>query len=135
MADRTILNTPFVPFNILFTRAVQLSETEELGRLDRFAASIQPSPPSTESPTHPYRLYRLLCQAARLYFNKNAISSVTNETINQDLLQSSGSFNFAQYGMEAGIAAEGFMAGGNELSEWYHENQQIMNLLNGDILY
>ncbi|KAF2181556.1 hypothetical protein K469DRAFT_671308 [Zopfia rhizophila CBS 207.26] len=131
-----ILHTPFVPFNILFTRAVQLLDITELGRLDRFAASLQPDPSSTESPTHPYRLYRLLCQAARLYFNWNAASSAADQALIQNLSQSSGVFDFAQYGMDTGATTgEGLIAGGNELSEWYYENQQIMNLLNDNVLY
>jgi hypothetical protein len=131
--NRTILHTPFVSFNILFTRAVQLLDAAELDRLDRFAASLQPDPDSSESPTHPYRLYSLLCQAARLYFNLNATSSVMDQPLIPHLPQASGSFDFAQYGMAA--AGDAAVATSNELSGWYYENQQIMSLLNDNILY
>jgi hypothetical protein len=136
VSARAILHTPFVPFNILFTRAVQLLDITELSRLDRFTASMQPDPSSTESPTHPYRLYELLCEAARLYFNVNAASSTTDNTPLHTLPHFSNGTDFAPYGMNAeGLVGEGLVFGGNELSDWYHENQQLMNLLNDNVLY
>ncbi|KAI0384226.1 hypothetical protein F5Y04DRAFT_238591 [Hypomontagnella monticulosa] len=128
-----ILHTPFVPFGILFTRSVQLLDAADLVRLERFAASLQPETASSESITHPYRLYELLCQTARLYIDSHTFSSPTDVT---DLPDSVGQFDFVQFGMDAGVTLDGaldipdFQA--DELSDWYYGNQQLMNLLDDD---
>ena len=142
LLDRAILHIPFVPFSILFTRAVQLLDVADLARLDRFAASLQPdAASSSESITHPHRLYELLCQAARLYIDStnNPSSSSADQTLTHNLPDSVGEFDFAHFGMEAGAAAnETLEAGGPQayrLSDWYYGNQQIMSLLDEDIMF
>ncbi|KAE8451664.1 hypothetical protein EG329_003121 [Mollisiaceae sp. DMI_Dod_QoI] len=138
---RAILYTPFVPFNILFTRAVHFSDLADLARLDRFAASLLPEASPPDSITHPYRLYQLLCEAARLYIEAN-ISSSSSLPIATDLThgvrESSGGFDLTHFGTEVGTAGND-LAGPDDsqnygLSDWYLGNQQLMNLLDEDIM-
>lgn len=60
---------PFIPFSILFNRTIQVSDREDLAKLEQFAASLRPGEGVTDSATHPYRLYKLLCQAARIHID------------------------------------------------------------------
>lgn len=135
-SNRAILHCPFVPFSILFTRAVQVLDATDLARLDRFAASLQPDESASpeSSITHPYRLYELLCQAGRLYFDSNATSSLTADpTLLYNLPDSLGELDF---GMEVGtgILDVGGVQG-SELSDWYYGNQQIMSLLDENAMF
>ncbi|KAI1733607.1 fungal-specific transcription factor domain-containing protein [Xylaria scruposa] len=100
-----ILHTPFVPFSVLFTRAVQLSDDTDLRYLDRFSESLQHGEPSSESITHPYRLYSLLCQAARLYIKQNADTSVHG--IDMGTVDPWSVLDFAAFGHGAGNGADG----------------------------
>lgn len=132
-----ILHTPFVPFSILFTRAVQLSDFTDLARLDRFANSLKPENPP-ESITHPYRLYELLCKAARLYMQSNASSSTDMSLVNT-LSNPLGEFDFASFGAEVvslpnEILDTNFHSASG-LSDWYYNNQQMMNLLDEDVMF
>ncbi|GKU21467.1 unnamed protein product [Fusarium langsethiae] len=61
-----VLHTPFLPFSIVFENAVRHSNTHDLDRLNRFAASFKSDTVNREAATHPHRLYELLSQAARL---------------------------------------------------------------------
>ncbi|OTA87219.1 hypothetical protein M434DRAFT_24015 [Hypoxylon sp. CO27-5] len=119
---------------ILFTHAVQFSDYADLARLDRFATSLRPDEDSTDSVTHPYRLYELLCQAARLYIGSNNTSLPIDPTLTQDLPDPLGQFDFAHFGAENGNIQAGD-ARGFELSDWYYSNQQIMNLLDEDVMF
>lgn len=56
-----------MPFTILYTRAVQSFDREDLPRLDAFATSLKPS---AGADTHS-RLYELLCQSAWMYIDSN----------------------------------------------------------------
>lgn len=137
--DRAILHIPFVPFSILFTRAVQLSDVADLARLDRFAASLQPEAASLESITHPHRLYELLCQAARLYIDFNIPCSLADPTSTHNLPDSFGEFDFTPFGTEAGAAPNETLEAGSPqtygLSDWYYSNQQMMSLLDEDVMF
>ncbi|KAL2204508.1 hypothetical protein CC79DRAFT_1337049, partial [Sarocladium strictum] len=64
-----IKHVPFVAFCVLFTCAVQRLDLTELIELEAFAVSLRPDVAidPTPSMSHPYRLYELLCQVARLY--------------------------------------------------------------------
>ncbi|KAI1378884.1 hypothetical protein F4677DRAFT_443364 [Hypoxylon crocopeplum] len=135
-----ILHTPFVPFSILFTRAVQLLDVTDLGRLEGFAASLRPEATSPEpSTTHPYRLYELLSQAARLYIDSNMPLASADQTLPHGLPESLTGFDFAQFGMEVGVTAnetlEANGAQAYELSDWYYGNRQIMSLLDEDVMF
>ncbi|KAI0183892.1 hypothetical protein EV127DRAFT_445642 [Xylaria flabelliformis] len=132
-----ILHTPFVPFSVLFTRAVQLSDDTDLHYLDRFSESLRHGEPSSESITHPYRLYSLLCQAARLYIKQNPDTSLHG--IDMGTVDPWSVFDFAAFGN--GAASHG--ADGSDLgqpplhglSHWFYGNQQLMGLLDDDIMF
>ncbi|KAF2238759.1 hypothetical protein EV356DRAFT_563475 [Viridothelium virens] len=134
-----ILYCPFVPFSILFTRAVQLSDMADLDRLDRFENSLQPSLIPPEAITHPYRLYKLLCQAARLYFDLNAPSWPTDQTISHTLTGISNEFDLSHSVMEGGVISDESLKPNSPqmygLYDWWHDSQQIMGLLSEDIMF
>lgn len=130
------MHGPFVPFNILFTHAVQYLDTIDLARLDNFAASLRYESHSQEATTHPYRLYELLCKGARLYFDMNTSVSA-DPTLTKDLPESLNGFDLAQVGVEAVAAAnkssEPFDLQPYALSDWYYGNQHMMSLFEDDL--
>ncbi|KAI0173200.1 hypothetical protein GGR52DRAFT_579960 [Hypoxylon sp. FL1284] len=122
-----ILHTPFVPFSILFTRSVQLLDFDDLDLLDRFTASLKPNETaSPKSTTHPYQLYELLCQAARLYINSRTMPSLSNPALTSFLDDS------ALQGIGFGAAE---MENQGLLSDWYYNNQGLMDILDNDIQF
>lgn len=128
------MHTPFVPFSILFTRAVQFLDLADLALLDRFATSLKPGEAAQESSTHPYRLYELLCQTARLYINSRT-SSLMSSTLTSDLTTLLDDSALLGMGL---VAAEGGTSEFDEsqmygLSDWYYDNQQLMNLMDSDV--
>ncbi|KPM41083.1 hypothetical protein AK830_g5462 [Neonectria ditissima] len=130
-----ILHTPFVPFSIIFTRAVQLSDADDLARLDTFASSLKPQVVDTESPTHPFRLYELLCQAARLYIDSNLTSRSNAGMDSSSLLTGSEHGNITRE-MENNIGGfEGYDYPLSDLGDWYHSNRQLMSLLDEDMMF
>ncbi|KAI8623862.1 hypothetical protein F5Y19DRAFT_491852 [Xylariaceae sp. FL1651] len=133
-----ILHMPFVPFSILFTRIVQLSDATDLHYLDRFTESLQSEQPSAESITHPYRLYKLLCKAARLYIEQDAPSLLINETGDDDTTDPWSVFDFASLGTEMNSGPNDTELGifpPHGLSEWFYGNQQLMGLLDDDVMF
>ncbi|KAF2803421.1 uncharacterized protein BDZ99DRAFT_512173 [Mytilinidion resinicola] len=143
MCVRGCKNDPLMEtkyFNcILFTCAVQLLDVADLDRLNRFAVSLQPDAASPESATHPYRLYKLLCQAIGLYFGSNSSSSPVNPTLTHNLIDSVDEFDFVDYGIDVGATGnEALEAGGPQMSalgDWFFGNQQIMSFLDEDVLF
>ncbi len=133
------MHTPFVPFSILFARAVQLFDVDDLARLDRFAASLKPEQTATQPVTHPYRLYELLCRAARLYIETNNPSSVTDPSLDQNFISPADAFYFARFDMEAGTAVNESLLSrdsqADRLGDWYFGNQQLMSLLDEDVMF
>lgn len=128
-----ISHTQFVPFSILFTRAIQILDITDLPRLDSFAASFQPEAASPEMITHPFRLYELLCQAVRLYIDPGIPYSPDSSILSGETPESLAKFDFGQFGleMETGVD-ETLDASENQsldLSGWYYSNQQMMNLM------
>jgi len=114
----------------------------DLPRLDRFAASLQPSPASPEQSTYSFQLYELLCQAVRLYVHSNIPDLSADATLSHGLPDSLGDFDFdgfGQFGLEMETAPneslEAAAAQTYGLSDWYHENQQMMSLLDGDVMF
>jgi hypothetical protein len=136
---RAILYCPFVPFSILFTRAVQLSDIADLCRLERFAASLQPPPTLIETITHPYRLYKLLCQATRLYFDLDTPTHIEQGTFVPDLSNSWTEFDFTQSSMEGGPTEDEIFrvddAQMRGLYDWSYDSQKIIGLLSEDIMF
>ncbi len=139
MSYRSILYCPFVPFSILFTRAVQLLDVTDLPILDDFAASLRPEAASPESITHPSRLYELLCHALRLYLDSSVQFSSKNPAFIHDQTGPMGEFDFIDYGIEAGPAANEILqydgAQPYGLSDWYYGNQQVMSLLDENVMH
>jgi hypothetical protein len=123
--NRAILYCPFVPFSILFTRAVQLSDVADLDRLDRFAASLQSDTTPPEAITHPYRLYMLLCKAARLYFDLETPSWPADPAMLHNMTDVWAGFDRAQSG---GAQTHG-------LYDWSYDSQRVMELLSEDALF
>ncbi|KAF2463340.1 uncharacterized protein BDR25DRAFT_384650 [Lindgomyces ingoldianus] len=129
-----ILHTPFVPFSILFTRAVQVFDAADLARLDCFATSLHPEAASHESATQPYRLYELLCQAARLYLGSNVPDPPVDPTLALNLPDSFSEFDFTHFGMETGTTVnQASEASGSQayvLSDWYYGTNSCHGLGN-----
>jgi hypothetical protein len=130
------MHIPFVPFSILFTHAVQFLDLADLERLDTFAASLKPDTvDGQESITHPHKLYKLLCQAARLYVESRNPSFPEDSTLIPENLDI---FGLPTFGTEPGDAeSENFHMSSLQtlgLNDWYHNNQQIMHLMNEDSL-
>ncbi|KZL68094.1 fungal specific transcription factor, partial [Colletotrichum incanum] len=132
-----IIHVPFVPFSIIFTCVVRTYNFEDLALLERFAASLKPDTTGENSPTHPYRLYNLLCQAARLYITRAQFSAsgLNMSRIDSTLLTD---FEASQFFAETEGPIEEF---GNpdllmcDASDWYQGNQQLINLLDEGRLF
>ncbi|KAF2117979.1 hypothetical protein BDV96DRAFT_406881 [Lophiotrema nucula] len=129
-----IIYCPFVPFSILFNRAVQLWDIDDLARLDRFADSLRPEASPDDAITHPYRLYKLLCQATRLYLNIDATSWPTDSTLLTDTPAPWMSGDFTKAGLQDGtMDASALPSQG--LYDWWQDSQQFMGLLVGDTMF
>lgn len=113
MLRRAVTNTPFVPFNILFTHAVQTLSVPDLTRIENFAASLYPKEKQFETTTHPRRVYGLLCKTARAYIESRSQSQHGAESMNGDMFDL---FDF--------VNPDAF-----DLDNWYQGNQQILQLL------
>ncbi|CAM1505955.1 Fc.00g115920.m01.CDS01 [Cosmosporella sp. VM-42] len=134
-----ILHTPFVPFNILFTRAVRLLDLNDLARLDRFAASLRPEGGSGEAITHPHRLYELLCETAHLYIDSSVLSSPLDPFLDESLPDSLGEIDFVPHELESWTTnteeVDASVAQAYGLSDWFSGNQQIMGFLDDDVMF
>jgi hypothetical protein len=130
---RGVLHTPFVPFSILFTRIVQLSDGTDLLYLDRFTESLELEESSTESITHPFRLYKLLCQAARLYIEQDIPPLLVNEATDTDIVDPWSVFDFASF--EANNNSDLGANLSHGLSDWFYGSQQLMGLLDDDVMF
>jgi hypothetical protein len=92
-----------------------------------------------ETITHPYRLYSLLCQAARLYFDSGVSSRAAMPSMMHGPNDGWAQFDFAQSGWEAGSAgtdtltADGFQMYG--LYDWCHDSQQLMELMSEEMMF
>ncbi|RSL43277.1 hypothetical protein CEP54_015151 [Fusarium duplospermum] len=133
-----LLNTPFVPFSILFTHAIEKLDMEDFARLERFAASLKLETADTEPLTHPHRLYELLCKAGRLYIGSNTLSSQLGDTLDPNMLATLASAENIGIMTETGMAMQGPVYYGDymlDLGGWYHDNQQLMSLLDEDFMF
>ncbi|KAM0378604.1 hypothetical protein ACHAPY_006302 [Fusarium culmorum] len=132
-----VLHTPFFPFSIVFEHAVRHSNTDDLDRLDRFAASFKSGTVGHAAMTHPHRLYELLSQAARLtvqlgptpqYDNSilsTSIDSVMVEPVTDALNDTSLEV------MSLPIEQDTMF----NIGDWFYSNQQFLRLLHEDIAY
>ena len=131
-SSRAILHVPFVPFSILFTHTVQNFDEGDLSLLEQFAASLKTPDEATKSITHPYRLYSLLCEAARLYIASKPNSFTLDSSLpidDDDALIQDG------FGVVPGGAVEPNDVSIPDLTDWYLGNQQLMGLLDGFISF
>lgn len=136
--NRSVIQHPFVPFSILFTRAIQLWDTDDLTRLEGFAASLRPEQASNGPNTSFHRLYELLCQAARLYINANIPYLNTHHAIPSSISDSLDT-ELTNLSTEAGVSENSTVQPtafpAYELSDWYLGNQQLMSILDDDIMF
>ncbi|KAL4883498.1 hypothetical protein BJY04DRAFT_216320 [Aspergillus karnatakaensis] len=115
-----ILHTPFVPFTVLYLRAVQLLDYADLTLLEAFSASLK-----TLTGTDTYsRLYELLCQSARMYID-SSLGLEINGASRLGVLGFDGEALRGQGFDNAGL----FDAGG-----WYYGNQ-LMGVLDDDLRF
>ena len=133
------MHVPFVPFQILFSHAVQSLNFSELARLERFAASLQPEAGSEELVSAAAGLYDLLCKAARLYIEQRLPSlRVDGDAVEQQQQDRFDEFDFADYIVDGGTGIDGLVGTDGiqpaGLSDWYNGNQQIMSLLDDDVM-
>ncbi|KAH6986377.1 hypothetical protein BKA56DRAFT_613753 [Ilyonectria sp. MPI-CAGE-AT-0026] len=135
--DWSILYTPFVPFSILFPRTVQLSDLDDLARLERFATSFGPDEGSCSSTTQLYQLYQLLSQAARIYIQAKAPIFPLSSTSSQNLPDLLEEVDFEYLVMEAQAMANGtFEVGDSHTpgpSGWDDDNQHLMDLIDDEM--
>jgi hypothetical protein len=100
---------------------------------------LQPETASPEAITHPYRLYELLCQATRLYFDLDPLNRPTDPTMMHNLTDFWAEFDCAHSGIEAGAtAAETWEASGSQthgLYDWCQDSQHMMGLLSEDVMF
>ncbi|WQF88867.1 hypothetical protein CDEST_13881 [Colletotrichum destructivum] len=132
-----IIHVPFVPFSIIFTCVVRTFNFDDLALLERFAASLKPETTDENSPTHPYRLYDLLCQAARLHITRTQFSaSGPNMTGDDSTLLSD--FKASQFLAETTGPIDDFVNPDLlmfDASDWYQGNQHLINLLDEGRLF
>ncbi|KAJ4221144.1 hypothetical protein NW759_007214 [Fusarium solani] len=133
-----LLNTPFVPFSILFAHAIEKLDMDDFARLERFAASLKLEAADTEPLTHPHRLYELLCKAGRLHISSNTLSSQLGDALDPNMLATLASTEPMGIMTETGMAMQGPDYYGDymlDLGGWYHDNQQLMSLLDEDFMF
>ncbi|KAH7174712.1 uncharacterized protein B0J16DRAFT_418161 [Fusarium flagelliforme] len=132
-----ILHTPFFPFSIVFENAIRHANADDLDRLDRFSASFMSDSVDNEGATHPYRLYELLSQAARLCVQLSPTSAHSSSTA-----PSSGDMTMEDLGinnLSDGRAGDVMLDRGRDelfsIGDWFQGNQQFLQLLHEDISY
>ncbi|UPK99962.1 hypothetical protein LCI18_010897 [Fusarium solani-melongenae] len=133
-----LINTPFVPFSILFTHAIEKFDMDDFARLERFADSLKLDAADTEPLTHPHRLYELLCKAGRLHISSNTLSSQLGDALDPNMLATLASTEPMGIMAETGIEMQGPDYYGDymlELGAWYHDNQQLMSFLDEDFMF
>ncbi|WAO96393.1 Zn(2)-C6 fungal-type domain-containing protein [Fusarium falciforme] len=138
LVRKALLNTPFVPFSILFTHAIEKLDMDDFARLERFSASLKLEAADTEPPTHPHRLYELLCKAGRLYISSNTLSSQLGDALDPNMLATLASTEPMGIMTETGMVMQGPDYYGDymlDLGGWYHDNQQLMSLLDEDFMF
>ena len=91
-----------MPFTVLYKRAVQLLDRDDLSRLDAFAAFLKLS---AATDTHP-QLYEVLCQSASIYIDA---------ALNLNDFSQPQSFEFDSLGLREGLDDSAFIDAGN----WY----------------
>jgi hypothetical protein len=133
-----VLHTPFFPFSILFSNAIQQSDTDDLDRLERFAASFKSETTDSDPATHPYRVYELLSQTARLCVESGTRPSHTDRTSPNPSDQTMVDDAIANLAEVSGVeipARDDDYSSGFDIGDWFQSNQQFMWLLHENIPY
>lgn len=132
-----MIHHPFVPFSILFSHAVQVLDVDDLSRLEHFAASLELEHNSARPTTDFQQLYKLLCQAARLYIQANTPPQTVNQALPYDDLDPANSINIPSFDIEEGTTVnetiEHSVFEPYDLNDWNFQNQQFAALLDEDI--
>ncbi|KAF6806653.1 C6 transcription factor [Colletotrichum sojae] len=126
---------------VLFTHAVRsLDAEDDLSRLERFASSLQPGIGDApgDAATHPHRLYRLLCETARLHIQSARQRTGPSRDANRRTNSQAGDETQVLHAafVESGIPPDlVFDSDGLGLGDWYYGNHQLMSLLGSDGVY
>ncbi|KAM0263908.1 hypothetical protein ACHAQJ_000943 [Trichoderma viride] len=82
--NSVVLNTPFVPFIVLFRQSIEASDPVDLSRLGDFVISLQPLESSSKPARRRQRLFQLLYKVARLYVESDAGPKLWNQEFVDD---------------------------------------------------
>ncbi|KPM43761.1 hypothetical protein AK830_g2735 [Neonectria ditissima] len=141
----TILYTPFTPFTVLFCHVIETSNAEDLQRLEKFAASLQPVISMSPAIDKFQRLCKVLHQVAALYIEAKAQAQQ-----NQDMIMVGNDFDtyFSQLGfIPEPYQAEDMLPGGGlgpssgptvnkapRLEDWFSGSRSVMGMMEEDWL-
>lgn len=151
-AVRTILFAPFVPFIVVFCQVIETRDKRDLARLEAFVNSLLPHPAVSEAFDKLRRLFQALYSVASQVVEsqtgtgKDGQQSSTVDTCLAALgfpSQVGPSSQESEY--EAGVASYAsdpafqrgvnpmiWMGNGAELEDWFYNNQQMMDILEGN---
>jgi hypothetical protein len=125
-----LVHVPFVPFIILFYRAVQLCNTSDLAILERFAASLRPEIASNDSTTHTFHLYDVLYQTARLHIERYRRRTQSDPLLSKAVTGFASHLEFAQFGADAACATQSSSPSGTfDFDGWCYDDQHLLSLL------
>ena len=142
---RSILYAPFVPFIVIFCHIIEVSDRDDLSRLEDFVSSLQPICPLSEAIDKLYRLCQVLSAVARLY-----VEAKTQNQQDQSLVSVGQEFDtyLSALGLAPAMADGGerwsasapMMGESNvvdnqtmQLGNWFSGNQYMMGLLEEDL--
>ncbi|KAK4243720.1 fungal-specific transcription factor-like protein [Corynascus novoguineensis] len=148
----TILFAPFVPFIVVFCQVIETRDKGDLARLEAFVNSLLPHPAVSEAVDKLRRLFQALYSVASQVVEsqtgtgKDGQQSSTVDTCLAALgfpSQLGPSSQESEY--EAGVASYAsdpafqrgvnpmiWMGNGTELEDWFYNNQQMMDILEGN---
>lgn len=104
---------------------------KDMARMETFSNTLKTE--QTDSPTHPFRLYELLSQAARLYLDSKSHSLITTPTDSGLWSLHKDGFSEDTITLAEGSTYQDGLA--TDLGNWYNGNQQLMSLLDEDMMF
>lgn len=141
---RTILYAPFTPFIVLFCHVIETSDAEDLRRLDRFAAGLQPVLSVSRAVEKLHGLCRLLSRVAALYVETKARRQDQDlSMVGDDIDMILSRLGFISHGEQPGMSTGAGGGSGPEvpaadqtpqLGEWFSGNRYVMGLMEDDLL-
>jgi hypothetical protein len=135
------MHGPFVPFAIIYSQAIQRLDLDALEYLDRFTVSLRPEADAPQTVTHPYRVYKLLCEGARLCFDARIRSLKLESNLHggNSARMSDDNPYYVWDGSEATTSKDPVGQAGDlpvyGLDEWYQGNQQVLGLFDDPALF